>query len=58
MPPIVAFKARSDYGETHQGPSAYCTAMVTVLEVRLPMVSTTGTASPVGAFDGTWTFTW
>ena len=31
----------------------YSTAMVTVLEVTPPMVSTTGTASPVGAFAGT-----
>src|SRR3990172_7688044 len=38
--------------------TVYCTAMVTVLEGTPPAVSTTGTASPVGAFAGTFTFTW
>jgi hypothetical protein len=37
--------------------SDYCTAMVTLLEVTPPMVSTTGTALLVGDPAGTITFT-
>src|SRR5712692_9831439 len=32
--------------------------MVTVFEARLPIFKTTGTADPVGAFNGSCTFTW
>lgn len=35
----------------------YCTAIVTVLADTPPILSTTGTALPVGAFSGTCTLT-
>jgi hypothetical protein len=35
----------------------YCSAIVTMLAVMPPNVSTTGTASPTGAFCGICTFT-
>jgi hypothetical protein len=43
--------------ELRTSESVYCTAMVTVLEMTEPTLITRGTASPVGAFTGTWTFT-
>ena len=36
----------------------YCTAIVTVLELAVPIRTETVTAFPVEAFVGTWALTW